>query len=301
MKSPGRQLRELLKAGQVVMPGVYDGLTAHLIRKAGYKAGYITGAGLSVSLLGKPDIGLLTLEDIAPVVRNVTSVVDLPFLVDVDTGFGGVANVARVVQEMEAAGAAGIQIEDQTFPKRCGHLTGKTLVPAEEMVAKVRAAIAARKDKNFVVVARTDARGVTGLKDALARARAYRKAGADVIFPEALQSVGEFRFFGREKAALGVLMANMTEFGRSPALSVQELAHLGFRLALFPMTAFRAAAFAIERALIRLKVMGTSHSFTGEMQTREGLYELIRYADFDRREKKILNEAKQLIKRKGKK
>lgn len=297
MKSAGKKLRTLINAGVVVVPGAYDGLSAHLIKKAGFQAGYITGAGLSVSLLGKPDIGLLSLEDIAPVVRHVASVVDLPFLVDVDTGFGGVANVARVVQEMEDAGAAGIQIEDQEFPKRCGHLKGKRVVPAAEMVAKIRAAVSARQDKNFVIVARTDARGVTGVKDALVRAKAYKKAGADIIFPEALESVGEFKLFGQEKA-LGVLMANMTEFGRSPALTVHELASLGFRLVLYPMTAFRVAAFAMERALKRLRSTGRTQSFLNEMQTRQELYSLIHYDEFDQREKKFSDEAKQIIKRK---
>ncbi|MCG3206019.1 MAG: Carboxyvinyl-carboxyphosphonate phosphorylmutase [Elusimicrobia bacterium] len=293
MKSAGKKLKQLLKAGVVVMPGAYDGISAHLIKNSGFKAGYITGAGLSVSLLGKPDIGLLTLEDIAPVVRNVAAVVDIPFLVDVDTGFGGVANVARVVQEMEAAGAAGIQIEDQEFPKRCGHLNGKKVVSIPEMVAKVRAACAARKDKNFVVVARTDARGVSGLKEALIRAKAYKEAGADIIFPEALQTVGEFRIFGRQKT-LGVLMANMTEFGRSPALSVHELASMGFRLVLYPMTAFRVAAFAIDRALHHLRVTGSTQSLLNQMQTRQELYSLIRYDEFIEREKLFSVRAKKI-------
>ena len=294
--TPGKKLQNLLRKGPVIMPGAYDALSAHLIKKTGFKAGYITGAGLSVSLLGKPDIGLLSLEDILPVVRHVTGVVDLPFLVDVDTGFGGVANVARVVQEMEAAGAAGVQIEDQEFPKRCGHLTGKRVVAIEDMVAKVRSAVAARKDKNFVIVARTDARGVTGLADALCRARAYKKAGADIIFPEALESIGEFRIFGREKA-LGVLLANMTEFGRSPALTVQELAKLGFRLMLTPMTAFRVAAYAMEQALRQLHSKGSTRSSLSRMQTRQELYSLIQYAEFDRKEKKIVDESKRIIKR----
>lgn len=279
--------RRRLAKGMVVIPGVVDALGALLARRAGFEAIYLTGAGLSVSLLGQPDIGLLTLDDVVETARRIARAADLPLLVDADTGFGGELNVQRAVRSLEAAGAAGLQIEDQGFPKRCGHLAGKSVVPAEVMVAKVRAARAARRDPNFLIVARTDARAVNGLADALKRAEAYRKAGADVIFPEALRSAEEFRVFGRKKA-LGVLLANMTEFGLSPALSAAELSRLGFRAALFPMTAFRVAAHAMESAFSALRHEGRTVSLLGRMQTRKELYDLIGYRDYDGWEKELL-------------
>jgi len=284
-----------MSKGAVPVPGVYDALTALLVEKAGFPAAYVSGAGLSVALHGQPDIGLLTLSDVADTVRRLSRATPLPMIVDADTGFGGEENVARTVRELEGAGAAGVQIEDQIFPKRCGHLEGKNVVDADVMVAKVKAAVAARRDPAFLIVARTDARGVTDLKDALRRARLYRAAGADVIFPEALESEAEFRAFGRlagpGKKSLGALMANMTEFGRSPVLSVSELARLGFRLVLFPMTAFRTAAFAVRQSLNELKRNGHTRSLLGRMHTRRELYELNHYQDFDRRERRYLSEA----------
>jgi methylisocitrate lyase len=290
MNTAGRQLRDLMKKGVVPVPGVYDALTALLVEKAGFQAAYVSGAGLSVALHGQPDIGLLTLSEVSDTVRRLARATALPMIVDADTGFGGDDNVARTVRELENAGAAGVQIEDQIFPKRCGHLAGKTVVPAETMVAKVKAAVEARRDPAFVIVARTDARSVSGIKDALRRAELYRRAGADVIFPEALESEQEFRAFGRKKS-LGALMANMTEFGRSPILSVAELARLGFKLVLFPMTAFRTAAFAVQQSLSELKAKGHNRSLLGRMQTRQELYDLNHYQEFDRRERRYLSEA----------
>ncbi len=280
-------LAGLLKRGPVVVPGAYDALSAILIEQAGFKAAYLSGAGLSAGFLGKPDIGLLTLDEVAGAAKRIAEVIRLPLLVDVDTGFGGPLNVKRTVQEMEAAGAAAIQIEDQVFPKRCGHLTGKSLIPAGQMAEKIRAAVAARRDKNFLIIARTDARGVKGMREALARAVAYRKAGADIIFPEALESAEEFKILGRQKG-LGVLMANMTEFGRSPELAVSDLARLGYRLILFPMTVFRVAAFAMKNALRDLKITGNTGALKSRMQTRQELYQLIGYDEFNRREKSFL-------------
>ncbi len=295
MKTAGRRLRDLMKKGAVPVPGIYDALTALLVEKAGFGAAYVSGAGLSVALHGQPDIGLLTLSEVAGTVRRLSRATPLPMIVDADTGFGGDDNVARTVRELESAGAAGLQIEDQIFPKRCGHLEGKSVVNADAMVAKVKAAVAARRDPGFMIVARTDARGVTDVKDAMRRAKLYRAAGADVIFPEALESEAEFRAFGRlaggGKKSLGALMANMTEFGRSPVLSVPELARLGFRLVLFPMTAFRTAAFAVQQSLNELKRLGHTRSLLGRMQTRRELYELNHYQDFDRRERQYLSEA----------
>ena len=267
------------------MPGIYDALSALLAEDAGFSAVYLTGAGLSTALLGVPDIGLLTLDDVAGAARRAARAAGIPVLVDADTGFGGALNVRRAVRELEDAGAAAIQIEDQTFPKRCGHLSGKSVIPAAAMVEKIRAAVAARRDSGFVVVARTDARAVNGFDDALARAKAYRAAGADVVFPEALESEQEFRRFAA-RFGRGHLMANMTEFGRSPALSAPELARLGYRLVLFPMTAFRVAARAMERAFRHVARAGETRSLIGRMQTRAELYRLNRYADYDRSQKR---------------
>jgi methylisocitrate lyase len=267
----------LARKKTVVVPGVYDALSAHIAHDLGFDALYLTGAGLSVSYLGRPDEGLLTLDEVAGTAARIAGVIPKPLIVDADTGFGGVINVRRTVRELEEAGAAAMQIEDQMFPKRCGHLPGKSVVKAEDMIEKIKAAVAVRRRRDFLIIARTDARAVFGLKDALRRAEAYKRAGADIIFPEALETEAEFKAFGRKKN-LGVLMANMTEFGRSPAFSASELAHLGYRLALFPMTAFRAAAFAMKKALTELKRSGTSRNSLSQMQTRAELYKLIGYS-----------------------
>jgi methylisocitrate lyase len=282
-----RRLLERLKKNEALLvPGAYDCLSALLIEDAGFSSCYLSGAGLSVSLLGKPDIGLLTLDEVAFMARRIAGAVSIPFIVDADTGFGGPANVWRTVRTLEDAGASAIQIEDQTFPKRCGHLSGKDVIPLEEMAAKIRAAVSARRSRDFLIVARTDARSVTGLGDALRRAAAYRRAGADIIFPEALETPAEFAAFGREKGT-GSLMANMTEFGRSPALTVEQLARLGYRLVLFPMTAFRVAAYAMHESLALLRRKGQSKSLIRRMQTRAELYRLNRYARFDDAERRL--------------
>lgn len=290
---PGQKLKGILKRRAILLPGVYDGLSALLAEKAGFEALYVSGAGLSTSVLGKPDIGLLTLDEVAGVAQRIVDVVKPPVLVDADTGFGGVFNVEKTVQRLESSGAAGLQIEDQTFPKRCGHLAGKTLIPAAEMGEKIRAARRARKNPDFLIIARTDARAVEGMAGALARAKLYKKAGADILFPEALESRAEFERFGRQKG-LGTLLANMTEFGRSPSLTVSDLAHLGFRLILTPMTLFRVAAKAMEEALVCLKRDGHSRSLIPLMQTRSELYKLNRYDSFDRDETKWMKDATRL-------
>ena len=271
-------LKNRLKKKTLLVPGVYDCLSALLAQKVGFKAIYLSGGALSVSRLGKPDIGLLTLDDVVQTARAIKSAVSLPLLVDVDTGFGGEYNIRRCISELEAAQASGIQIEDQVFPKRCGHLEGKSVVSPQEMVLKIKAACKARRSRDFLIIARTDARGVEGFKKALHRAELYRKAGADIIFPEALQSVSEFEAFSSKKG-LGTLMANMTEFGISPAMSVDQLSRLGYRVILFPMTAFRRAARAMEETYKKLLERGESHSFIGQLQKRSELYDLLGYKD----------------------
>jgi len=268
-------LRRLIADGCVAMPGAFNAATARLIERCGFPAVYISGAGLANATAGVPDIGLLTLSEVAQLAGYIADSVNIPALADADTGFGSPENVARTVQTFERIGLAGMHLEDQEFPKRCGHLAGKTLVSVEEMVEKLSAAVRARRDKDFLIVARTDARAVEGLDAAARRAKAYLDAGADAIFPEALQSAKEFREFASRLRA--PLMANMTEFGRSPLLSRDELEDLGYRMVLFPQTAFRAAMQAEEGCLRELKSSGTQRAWLDRMQTREQLYDLLGY------------------------
>jgi methylisocitrate lyase len=252
-----------------------------MAERAEFEAIYLSGAALSASS-GVPDIGLLSMTEFVEEARAMAAASSLPLLVDADTGFGGPLNVERVVRQLEQAGVAAIQIEDQQLPKRCGHLSGKSLVPEVEMEQKVRAAANARRDADFVIVARTDARGVEGFDAAVRRAHRYLAAGADVIFPEALESVDEFASFRREVQS--PLLANMTEFGRGPLLSVTELDKLGYRMALFPVTAFRLATRAAEDALSELKKSGSQIALLERMQTRAELYDLLEYDGYEARD-----------------
>jgi methylisocitrate lyase len=234
----GADLRRLLERERAVaMPGVFNGLTALLATRAGAEALYLSGAALSASM-GLPDIGLLTVDDAVRTVRQITRVAHAPLVVDADTGFGGALSVMRAVRELEDAGAAAIQIEDQEDPKRCGHLDGKRVTDIARMEEKVAAAVAARRE--VVVIARTDARATEGMDGAIRRGLAYREAGADVIFPEALESEDEFAALS--EAVPGPLLANMTEFGKSPNLSVVRLQDLGYRLVIFPVSGGRGGA-----------------------------------------------------------
>jgi methylisocitrate lyase len=272
---PGRALRRAMARGCVAMPGAFNAGVARLIERAGFPAVYVSGAGLANGAGGVPDIGLLGLAEVAQLAGYVARAVDIPAVVDADTGFGGPKDAARAVERFEDAGLAGLHIEDQVFPKRCGHLGGKELVAAAEMTRKLRAAVRARSDKDFLIIARTDARAVEGFDAAVKRARLYLAAGADAIFPEALETAGEFRKFAREVRS--PLMANMTEFGRSPLLSIRQLQSMGYRLVIFPMTAFRVAMKAVEKCLADLNRRGTQRGWQGRMQTRAELYELLDY------------------------
>jgi len=250
-------------------------MTARLIEQAGFDALYISGAGLANATAGVPDIGLLSLEEVARLAGYIAQAVKIPALVDADTGFGGPSNVGRTVREFERVGLAGMHLEDQEFPKRCGHLAGKSIVPASEMVEKIRSAVAARTDRDFVILARTDSRAVEGFEGAVKRARQYLDAGADGIFPEALESPDEFARFAREISA--PLLANMTEFGKGQLLSVKQLADMGYRMVIFPQTAFRVANKAMAEALARLKEAGTQTQFLDRMQSRDELYSVLKY------------------------
>ncbi len=224
---------------------------------------------------GLPDIGLLTLTEVARLAGYAANAVSIPAIVDADTGFGGAENVARTIRELEAAGLAGCHIEDQEFPKRCGHLAGKTLVDTGEMAARVQAAVEARRDEDFLIIARTDSRAVEGFAGAVKRAQSYVEAGADAIFPEALQSREEFRDFVKEVKA--PLLANMTEFGKSPLLSHRELADLGYRMVIFPQSMLRVALRSTQEFLRDLKQTGTQTNSLPRMQTRQELYDLLDY------------------------
>jgi methylisocitrate lyase len=274
-KSKGAMLRQLIADGTVMMPGVPNAALARQVERAGFDAVYISGAGMVNATAGVPDIGLLTLTEVSQLAGYIAHAVEIPAIVDADTGFGGAENAARTIYELESAGLAGCHIEDQEFPKRCGHLSGKSIVDLEEMTGKIKAAAAARRDPDFLIIARTDARALEDFKGAVKRAKKYVEAGADVIFPEALQSAEEFRDFAKEVKV--PLLANMTEFGKSPLLSFKELSDFGYRMIIYPMSAFRISMKASEEFLRDLRKRGTQSDWIDKMQTRQELYRLLDY------------------------
>jgi methylisocitrate lyase len=269
------RLRELIAKGAVLLPGVPNAAIARQVECTGFDAVYVSGAGMANATAGVPDIGLLSLTEVVTLAGYVAKAVKIPAIVDADTGFGGAENVARTIRELEGAGLAGCHIEDQEFPKRCGHLAGKSIVDLEEMVGKIKAAVASRRDPDFMIIARTDARAVEDFDRAVKRAREYLAAGADAIFPEALQTAEEFRDFAKEIDR--PLLANMTEFGKSPMLTFQQLADFGYRMVIFPQSAFRVSMKASEKFLAALKKTGTQSDWLDNMQTRQELYDLLDY------------------------
>jgi methylisocitrate lyase len=275
MKSKAARLRELIAKDAVMMPGVPNASMARQVERAGFEAVYVSGAGMANSTAGVPDIGLLSMEEVVTLAGYVARAVRIPAIVDADTGFGDAENVARTIRELQNAGLAGCHIEDQEFPKRCGHLDGKSIVDLGEMVGRIEAAVAGRSDKDFLIIARTDSRATENFKGAVKRAQKYLEAGADAIFPEALQGADEFRDFAREVKA--PLLANMTEFGKSPLLSFRELSDLGYQMVIFPQSAFRVSMKASDKFLRALKKSGSQKEFINEMQTRQELYELLDY------------------------
>src|SRR5437588_5500756 len=287
--SKPRRLRELIAQGTVVLPGAFNALTAMQIERAGFDAVYVSGAGIAAAR-GLPDIGRLSMTEVVADAGFIARSVAIPALADADTGYGPPLSVMRTVEVFEQAGLAGLHLEDQESPKKCGHLPDKRLVSVAEMAQKIGAAVEARRDPDFLIVARTDARAVEGLDGAVKRARAYVDAGADAIFPEALESVEEFKAFAQALRKEGVtvpLVANMTEFGKTPYLTIKEFEALGYRLVLFPVTALRVAAKAIETMLKELKSLGTQQRSLDKMQTRQQLYELLRYAAYEKRDDDI--------------
>ena len=271
---PGRVLREAIERGPLICPGAFDALVGRAVARAGFEACYISG-GATANVAGYPDIGLVTLTEMCRTIREISNASALPVVVDADTGYGEVECVTRTVVEYERAGAAALHLEDQEFPKRCGHLDGKSLVATDVMVEKVRAASEHRLSDSFIVIARTDARSVTDLNDAIERANAYRAAGADMIFPEGLESEDEFARFA--EASPGLLLANMTEFGKTPDITAARFGELGYDLIIYPLSMMRLAMGHVVRGLDELKRSGTVRALLDEMQPRSALYELLDY------------------------
>jgi methylisocitrate lyase len=280
-----RSIKELMSEGIVVMPGVFNAITARIAQDVGFKSLYISGAGLANGVAAVPDIGLLTMTEVLTQARYIIDGVDVPCIVDGDTGFGETMNVMRMVRGLEKMGAGGVHIEDQELPKKCGHLSGKRLVEPYAMAEKIASSIEARENSDFLVIARTDAREVGGMEGAIERAGIYLKAGTDCIFPEALESREEFLTFKKEVA--GPLLANMTEFGKTPYMTVKEFEDMGYSMVIFPMTALRVMLKSVKGCLERLKSEGGQKGFLHEMFTRKELYELIGYEDYESIDKKI--------------
>lgn len=284
-------LREILGSGTLQQfPGAFSPLSARLIEEKGFPGVYISGAVLANDL-GLPDIGLTTLTEVATRAGQIARMTDLPAIVDADTGFGEAMNVARTVQELENAGLAGMHIEDQVNPKRCGHLDGKAVVDLDTALQRVRAAADARRDPNFLIMARTDVRatgeGAAGLEAAVERAKALVEAGADAIFPEAMASLEEFKAI-RDAVDVPVL-ANMTEFGRSRLFTAEELAGVGINLVIYPVTLLRSAMGAAERTLESIRADGTQEAQVEQMLTRSRLYELVDYEAYNRFDTGVFN------------
>lgn len=287
-KEKRKKFREELKSGRLLkFPGSISPLMSMLIEKKGFDGVYISGSVLANDL-GYPDIGLTTQTEIAHRGRQISRTTKLPSLIDIDTGFGEPMNVTRTVQELIDMGLAGCHLEDQMNPKRCGHLDNKSLMPTEDMVKKVKAAGLGKKlDANFLIIARTDARASEGLAQAIQRAKAYVDAGAEMIFPEALQNESEFEQF--RKAITVPLLANMTEFGKSQLLNQKQLQNLGYNLVIYPVTLLRLAMKAAEMGLDYIKANGSQEGIVAQMQTRQELYELTRYEEYNQFDQSIFN------------
>lgn len=283
--SPGRRLRDAVVESTIQVPGAPTALFGRLIERMGFQATYLSGAAFSAGILGLPDIGFFTLTELSESLRHLTRSVQIPVIVDADTGFGESVHLERTIQELERAGAAAIQIEDQVWPKRCGHLSGKSVVEAAVMESRIRVATSAKSDQDLVILARTDARGTHTIEEAIDRAKRYLDAGADWIFVEALTSVKEFEQVA--DAIEAPLVANMTEFGKGPLLTHQELADMGYAAVLYPVTLLRVAMKAAETTLAVISSEGSQKSLLDLdlMQTREELYDLLDYTDFEERDR----------------
>lgn len=286
-KEKRKHFRQQLKSSKLLrFPGAYSPLVAMAIERKKYDGIYVSGAVLSNDL-GYPDIGLTTLTEVAQRGRQIARATALPTIIDIDTGFGETMSVARTIQEMTELGLAGCHLEDQINPKRCGHLDGKGLVESTEMIKKIKSAEKAKTDSNFLIIARTDSRASEGLEKAIARAKSYVDAGAEMIFPEALQDEKEFEAF--RKAVNVPLLANMTEFGKSKLLNAQQLENLGYNLVIYPVTMMRVAMKAVENALDQILAEGTQENVVPRMQTRKELYELLQYERYNEFDQNVFN------------
>jgi 2,3-dimethylmalate lyase len=278
LSAPAR-LRQLLLSGHPLLaPGAYDALSARLIEQAGFECAYMTGFGTTASLLGRPDIGLLGGAEMADQGRRLVKAINIPLIADADTGYGNALNVIRTVQDYEQAGVAGLHLEDQVLPKRCGHMDGKQVIPVGEMVGKIQAAVAARRDPDLVIIARTDARAEEGLDAAIARSRAYSAAGADLLFVEALQGVGEIETVARELAG-EQLVFNWAEGAKTPPLPYERLAELGFAVVLMPLTALFSATKAVQDALAEVRRFGTPLPLVEQLPKFDEFLEIIGLAE----------------------
>ena len=282
MGTAGARLRAAVEAEQPLqIVGAINAYHARMAERTGYRAVYLSGGGVAAGSLGMPDLGISTLDDVLTDVRRITDVCSLPLLVDADTGFGGAFNIARTIRSLTRAGAAGCHIEDQVQAKRCGHRPGKQIVPSEEMVDRIKAAVDARSDASFVIMARTDALASEGLQAALDRAAACVEAGADMIFPEAVRELEHYRAFA-ERTRVPVL-ANLTEFGATPLFTLDELRSVGVGLALYPLSAFRAANAAALGVYETIRRDGTQRAVVDTMQTRAELYDFLDYHSYEQK------------------
>ncbi len=280
--SPGLRFRRALEAERPLqVVGAVNAYTALLAKQAGFRAIYLSGAGVANGSFGYPDLAMTTLPDVCEDVRRITGACDLPLLADADTGWGDAFMIGRTIRELGRAGAAGCHLEDQVSTKRCGHRPGKALVDAAEMADRIKAAVDARSDEQFVLMARTDAHAVEGQEAALARAMQYVEAGADMVFAEALTTLDEYRQFTSNLPV--PVLANLTEFGRTPMFTVDELRDAGVAVALYPLTAFRAMSAAALEAFTTLRRDGTQAAALGKMQTRDELYEVLDYREYERK------------------
>ncbi|MBW2149711.1 MAG: methylisocitrate lyase [Deltaproteobacteria bacterium] len=289
MSKRSARLRELLAREEILMaPGAHDALTARIAERCGFEAVYMTGAGTVNTQLGMPDHSIITLTEMVQSAARMARATTLPIVSDADTGYGGVLNVMRTVKEFQLAGISGIHIEDQVMPKRCGHVEGKEVIPMEEMMGKIRAACHARTEPDFLIIARVDARAPLGFDEAVRRGRAYLEAGADMIFPEALASEDEFRTYAREVSA--PLLANMTEYGKTPYITAAQFQEMGYRMVIYPASAMRVAIKAIYDLFTEIRRTGTQKRVLDRMFTRNQLYELIDYREMLELEKRFAGE-----------
>jgi methylisocitrate lyase len=282
---PGKKFREALKAEKPLqIPGVINAYVAMMAESVGYRALYVSGAGIANSSYGLPDLGMTTLDNVLEDVRRISGATELPLLVDIDTGWGGTLVIERAVREMEKAGAAAVHIEDQEGNKRCGHRDGKRLIDIKEMTGRIKAALDGREDASFVIMARTDALAVEGVDAMIERARAYEEAGADMLFIEA---VNDLDIYKKVKKVIKVpILANMTEFGKTPMATIEEFAAVGVDMVLYPLSANRAMNLAALEVLHEIRKNGTQRALLDRMQTREELYHYLSYEEWEKRIKK---------------